>query len=251
MEIIYESNNGFLFRTEKRLFSVDLLCDPKEYPYRPAAEDTKKAIIEGESPYDRMDYMLYTHGHPDHFSGEPLAEYINNGGKAEIIVPYETSCLIDEETFEKYADHIHVLKDGDEDEIAVDEEDIRITAMHFKHEGKENDEVDNVGYLVETGDGKVLHVGDARICRSNYLNRELDRLNIDAMIVPFPYIARKDGVDIMERFIGPVKVVAAHLPPEEKDIFHWIDAAEKSVDKIKTRFGDVVLCSSYHQRIEL
>lgn len=249
MKIIYKSNAGIIIETGNKKIAVDLFCDAGELPYTSVSSNLVHAIVNRESPYSKIDYMLYTHRHMDHFCAENVDEYLAAEGGARLIIPYMTSKELTSEFLDRKGNDVTVLKLSRREKLEFETGEVSITAYDFKHEGTESADEENVGYLIEVDGRKILHVGDACIADDNFDYTELEKENIDVLIAPFPYITRRDGLELINKYIKPKKIAVVHLPVEEKDFCGWTRAACKSAQSVREQFEDLVLFTEVDQEM--
>lgn len=251
MKIVYKSNAGVILETDNIRMAVDLFCDAEDLPYTSVSAQLVKAIVNRETPYEKIDYMLYTHKHIDHFNAEMVNEYLSVSGKTKIIAPYGTATQLLSSLFEEKDNSIIALSMDKKEKLKFENNSVSITAYDFKHEGNESSEEENIGYLIELEGKKILHVGDACISEDNFNHTGLEGEEIDLLIAPFPYITRTDGIDIISKYIKPKKIAVVHLPADEKDFCGWNRAARKSAQKMRNGFAQVSLFTEIDQEINI
>ncbi len=251
MKIVYEANMGFFIETNHKMLSIDLLCNPEGYPYLPTNAETLEAVTTAKAPFADMDCMLHTHWHPDHFDASHIESYLRAGGKAKILLPRQTADLINKSYVSRFQEQFILLDDNMDGKRVYEDQDLTISAYGFSHEGKDSEDVDTWGYLIQLEGKTIFHVGDARIQDKNYEKWGFNAMDLDLLIVPFPYIARKDGVTLIKKHLDAKKIIVSHLPPEEKDEFAWRAITIRRAGREKEKFDEIAVLTDYHQSMEL
>ena len=75
----------------------------------------------------------------------------------------------------------------------------------------------DLGFVVELGGRRVLHVGDANFSDDVLSPFRLDTARIDVALLPTWVITSDDGRRLIERWIRPKQVVAIHVGEEGGD----------------------------------
>jgi L-ascorbate metabolism protein UlaG (beta-lactamase superfamily) len=71
--------------------------------------------------------------------------------------------------------------------------------------------MEHVAWLVEAGGRRILHLGDAKMAPEEFEQFPwLAGLGIDVAFVPFWFIDREGGADVISRLIAPKTVVLVH-----------------------------------------
>lgn len=58
-----------------------------QIPSAPPPPAAWSAMLAGEPPFDGVDTLLFTHGHPDHFSPERLMQYLRYRTVRQVVLP--------------------------------------------------------------------------------------------------------------------------------------------------------------------
>ena len=61
------ANAGVLIRYRDTALLLDGLFGRKDNPFSLLPPGCREAMLRGEPPFERLDYLLFTHYHPDHF----------------------------------------------------------------------------------------------------------------------------------------------------------------------------------------
>jgi L-ascorbate metabolism protein UlaG (beta-lactamase superfamily) len=87
--------------------------------------------------------------------------------------------------------------------------------LELPHAKGARTQVENLGYLVELGGVRVLHVGDAHMAAETFAHFRLPERRIDVALVPYWYLLEEEGRRLVREQIGARRVVAFHVPPGE------------------------------------
>ena len=87
------ANAGLLLEYEDSSFLVDGLFDSGELPFQNLPESVWSDLLAGKHPFEQIDYLLFTHDHPDHFSEEMTWQYLRHHRVKGVFLPEEVlSC---------------------------------------------------------------------------------------------------------------------------------------------------------------
>lgn len=81
------ANAGVLIQCGKVRILLDAIQDAGQYPF----SSTPGAVLEemfsrtGDCPYRNADFLIFSHGHPDHFSGELAEKYVASNQVRRIV----------------------------------------------------------------------------------------------------------------------------------------------------------------------
>ena len=64
------ANAGVLIRYRDTALLLDGLFGRKDNPFSLLPPGCREAMLRAEPPFERLDYLLFTHYHPDHFDPE-------------------------------------------------------------------------------------------------------------------------------------------------------------------------------------
>lgn len=211
VQLTYLGNMGVMLAGGGRVVVVDGLHRGELAEYA-AIPDTLLTLLEnGRAPYARISVALTTHRHGDHFNPLSVASRLSADTAMMYAAPAETiDSLVGRSA--AWASSPRILRLGPPvagRERVVD----GVTALGLPHNPTRTRLAENVGYLIEIGGLRILHVGDADPNVDTYRALHLDAERIDIAIVPFWYLV--GGSDSLRSAIRPRTWVASHVPPGE------------------------------------
>jgi L-ascorbate metabolism protein UlaG (beta-lactamase superfamily) len=211
----YVANAGMLVTVDGHDLLIDAPIRQGIPPYPTSAPEDRRRLESAEPPYDRVEAILITHWHEDHFSAEAIAAHLSANPRATVISSPEV------------IDRIRVVAPrlesarlrgclpaaGQADVTRIGDLTVRI--LRIRHNTTRRLPEQHVGFLV--GDARtVLHVGDADPAADNFaLLTTLPR--VDIALLPYWYVLTDDSRRFVAASIAPRRIVAMHLPVAETD----------------------------------
>ena len=212
LEVTYVANEGFMVSTGSTTILIDALPGSKYYAN---PSDTLTArIINGIPPFDRIDYFLVTHDHPDHFNAELMSRFLLNHPAAQFIASPGTCSRLNGDSMAGRGLSRIDLELGEQRTIRGGGADIVVLRLsHGADAG-----ISNLAYVVRSNGYTFVHVGDARLSDNEEYLRGLDWKSYDVDLLFIEFFDHSDETrDIIEKMIKPDYVVLMHIPPGEED----------------------------------
>jgi L-ascorbate metabolism protein UlaG (beta-lactamase superfamily) len=216
LSIKYIANEGVLVTAGGRQVLIDAIHREYKPAYLFPPPDLLKALELAASPYNAIDLVLVTHNHLDHFHPESIALHLQNNQKATLVSPGRVVSEIAKNAagFDAIKPRIKEVTPAWNQKAVMDIGGIKLTVLGFRHVNLRHREVQNLGYIVEIGGRKVLHVGDAELSDENFASFLLKDENIDAAILPAWFLDTSTGCEQVKKLIGAKHLIATHIPPD-------------------------------------
>lgn len=220
IQVQYLANEGVRISNKHTVIYIDALFGNKFEAFDYLPKDTLNRVLTDEKDRAKSTFILTSHVHGDHFNADITGEFLKFNPKALFISPQET---IDEfqNTFEDFQDLSEQVKT-----VALQKyqrhifefEHIKITIISLDHLGKSPwKEAVNFAYILEMNGKKILHFGDASINETNLKALNLPEMNIDVAITLIGQIASTSQKILIDKYIAPYYLVAAHIPLSHYD----------------------------------
>lgn len=85
------ANAGVLLSWRDTTLLLDGIFDGEGHPFSCPTRATLEAMRRGEPPFEKLDYLLFTHAHPDHFSPELTMDFLRERAVRGIFLPQTRS----------------------------------------------------------------------------------------------------------------------------------------------------------------
>lgn len=207
-EITYLANEGFLLQVGETKVLIDALF-PGIRGYPEPSEELRRALSSGRSPFDGVDLVLATHFHGDHFGAREVSEYLRANPGAQFISTEQAVEALVKEVGEVPENARSIYpKEGETLSVTIDG--VELTLFNLHHGRDRRPPVQNLGFLVDLGGFKILHIGDTEVGIEEIRALELGKLGIDLALLPAWYLTEPRWRPAVAE-IGAGRIVAMHL----------------------------------------
>ena len=157
------SNAGLLLQYQGITLMMDGIYGREGHPFSNLSRDVWSEMLHGDSPFERIDYLLFSHAHPDHFSPEMTCEFLRHRRVKGIFFPDDPlvtrSGLVDQlKRSGTPSVALSTLSDHASFQI---EPGISVRAFSTRHLDKKFWDVRHFCYVLTFGEKKLLFTADA------------------------------------------------------------------------------------------
>lgn len=233
IEVTYIANEGVLVAGDGR----QVLIDGLHREYRPAypflPEPYRGQIETAQPPFDKIDVILVSHMHLDHFHPEAVASHLRHNPRTVLV----SSEQVVREVQGTAPDHdaikarVTTATPALRERIALTAGGVTLEILGVGHGTGRHRTIQNLGHVVTLGGKKLLHVGDADTAAGIFDAFNLDAQGIDVAFLPVWFLTSDDGAAIVRNHIKPKHIVAVHMPAAD---------ADRAVAQMRERFPDAV-----------
>jgi L-ascorbate metabolism protein UlaG (beta-lactamase superfamily) len=219
LEVTYIANEGFMISMGSTNVLIDAL--PRSKYYLNPSDSMSARLMNGIPPFDKVDYVLVTHHHPDHFNAEMISRFLLNHPAAQLIASSETcNELIGDSLAAKRHSGID-LKMGGHQTVRGDR--AEIVVLRLNHVGAAD--LSNFAFVVRSNGYTFVHVGDARLSFNEEYLRTVDwgSYSVDLLFIEY-FDESSETWDIVEKTIRPKHVILMHVPGGEEDSIRNVNA---------------------------
>jgi L-ascorbate metabolism protein UlaG (beta-lactamase superfamily) len=228
LTITFLANEGVMLSSGSRKVLIDALFLRYGREYAVPADSTQAALAGARAPFDAVDLVLATHRHGDHFDPRPVSSHLQANPRATFLASQQ---VID--SLRRFAPARAIPADrtlarttapgSHRREVANG---VRVQVLGLSH-GERHADVEHLGYVVELGGRRVLHVGDTGVIEQDYARIRLDTARIDVALLPSWMVTSEEGRRVIDRWIRPRHVVAIHAGSG------WFDRTAREVQEAR------------------
>lgn len=219
VEITYIANEGVLISADGKQVLIDGLHREYEpaYAFLPPAEREK--IETAKAPFDKIDLILVSHRHLDHFHPESVGLHLQHNSKAILVSSQQVVDEV-EKNFKDYQaikGRVTGATPPWKEKAAMKVAGIDFEILNLRHGTGRHASIQNLGHIIKLGGKKLLHIGDADTAVENFEKFNLDEEGIDIAFLPFWFLIGSEGQTIVREHIKPRQIIAVHISPSEGD----------------------------------
>ncbi len=216
VQITFLANEGVMLAADGRTVLIDALFVKYKDGFATPADSTRSALHAALTPFDSVDLVLVTHRHGDHFHPAPVAAHLRANPRATLLTSRQ---VVDS-----------LLGFGPARALAGDRLLGRTVAPGTRRRdvirgitvellGLPHHDLAHLGFIVELGGRRVLHVGDTdggAATIEALAALRLDTARIDVALLPQWLVTGERNRNAIARWIRPKQVVAFHVMEGEE-----------------------------------
>ena len=218
LSITFLANEGVLLSSGSKQVLIDGLFLKYETGFAIPADSTRAALERARSPFDAVDLVLVTHRHGDHFHPAPVvAHLVANPGATLLTSRQVIDSLRGRLPGGALAARLMARTTAPGARRREVVGGIEVELLGLPHGGTRHRGVEHLGYIVDVGGRRVLHVGDTDFTEATFAPFRLDTARIDVALLPHWMVTSREGRRVIERWIRPRHVVAFHVGEDEME----------------------------------
>lgn len=217
--VTYIANEGVLISSGDKKVLIDSLHREYEPAYAFPPPDLQNLLENAQKPYDKINLLLVSHIHLDHFHPESVALHLQNNPTAIFASSEQAVSEVAKNfaDYEKIKLQIKPVTHEWKKFFELNHDGIKVKFLGLRHGSERFREIQNMGHLIEVGGMKFLHIGDAGMTDENFASFDLAKENIDIAFIPYWFLLSEDGRNLVKEQFAPKKIIAVHIPPDEAE----------------------------------
>ena len=179
----------------------------------------QKLLENAQKPYDKINLLLVSHIHLDHFHPISVGLHLQNNPNAI----FASSEQVVEEVAKNFTDYEKIKKQIKpvthewKKSFELNHDGIKVKFLSLRHGSERFRSIQNMGHLIEVGGKKFLHIGDADMTAENFASFNLAKENIDIAFIPYWFLLSENGRNLVKEQFNPKKIIAVHISPDEAE----------------------------------
>lgn len=217
VEVIYLANAGVLLTDGQRGVLLDGCVREPYSGYAAVADGVWADLLVGASPFARLDLVLVSHAHRDHFQVDAARELLLARPAARWVVHREVAAALAEgwDRWREVADRVEPVAPADAEPVVWRGPGLEVELRRLPH-GAARTVPENLAHVVHLGGRTIVHVGDAGGSAAELARAGLAGRRFDVALLPFWYWEGERWRPAREMLRGRLGSLALHLPPGER-----------------------------------
>jgi L-ascorbate metabolism protein UlaG (beta-lactamase superfamily) len=218
--ITYVANEGFLMCGGGNKVMVDAIFTGGGGTYYTPPSDVLAEERTATAPFDKVDAVLITHSHSDHFKNNYVVQHMTNDPAAILIgSPQVSNALAGVSGFAQITNRLIVATPAPGSTVEFPIAGIDFKVLPLQHAADPSTNVQMVGFLFTIGGLRVFHPGDSALNLQEYQTLNLADENIDVFFTPFWLFDDSQNAQAIINYINPKTVIAMHVPIGQSDYY--------------------------------
>lgn len=255
IDITLVANAGILVEHGGRGLLIDGIHHEDGHPFSKVPKDELEHMRTRTGQFSNLEYLLFTHEHPDHFTPELVQTLVDSGSARTLFVPQENgatpalSRLLSRLRQLGVAHRRLSLEPGQTRHFTL-AYDLTVTVIGTRHMGPQYQDLRNDCFLLTLGAQRILFTADGDHVAQYYENA-LRGISLDAVFVNPLFFHHPDGQAIINDIFKPRHVLIYHLPFAQDDSMNFSYMVRRDVEKYARGDRITHVLGSERQRIRL
>ena len=171
LRVTLVANAGLLLEYDGATLLLDGIYGREGHPFSNLSDEVWHRLLAAEHPFEQIDYLLFTHAHPDHLSPEMTLKFLKRRRVKGVFLP-------DTRTVRESGLTVYLAGNGTPAVLLSDatdhaayrvEPEIEVRAFRTLHLDKEFERVRHFCYLLTFGQKRVLFTADVDYVHEEFL----------------------------------------------------------------------------------
>jgi L-ascorbate metabolism protein UlaG (beta-lactamase superfamily) len=219
LTVTYIANEGVLISAGGKQVLIDGLHREYKPAYLFPPPELLSALEQARDPYHKINVVLVSHLHLDHFHPESVGLHLKHNKSAQLVSSEQIISGMKEKFagFAEIESRVRQVTPAWKSQIPVALDGIKIKILGLRHSGSNFTWIQNLGHVIEIGGKKLLHIGDADMTAENFSSFRLHEENIDIAFIPYWFLLSSEGRSFVVDQFRPKQIIAVHVPPAEAE----------------------------------
>jgi L-ascorbate metabolism protein UlaG (beta-lactamase superfamily) len=212
VKITYLANEGFLIDSAGKRVLIDGLFRDGIQPYLTVPAQLREKLEMSKPPFERLDLILASHFHADHFDPVAVATHLSHNPDALFV---STNQAVEKlksgaANFASLSERSRGLCPKEGERVRLTHRGIQLQILNVHH-GRGRP-IENLGLIWQIAGRKFFHIGDSMANAEDFKNYEVLRDRLDFAFIPYWYFLDEDLKKGVRDFIKPRVIVLMHIP---------------------------------------
>ncbi len=251
LRVTLVANAGLLLEYDGTTLLLDGIYGREGHPFSNLPDKAWQRMLNAEHPFEKIDYLLFTHAHPDHFSPEMTLEFLERRRVKGVFLP-DTRSVRESGLIERLTQSgtPAVPLSGTTDHASYQiEPEISVHAFLTPHLDKKFAHVKHFCYLLTFGEKRLLITADADYVHEDFACLGDTRLRA-VFVNPLFFSALRTG-RFFHGSLNAETVCVYHIPFREDDATGMRGRLAHAYALWGTERPDALLLSEPFERLTL
>lgn len=251
LRITLIANAGLLMTYRGTTLMVDGIYGREGHPFSNLSPEVWREMLESEDRFRKVDYLLFTHAHPDHFSPEMTGEFLHHRSVKGIFLPEPHMAAEDRliKMLRAKKTPCVLLSDATEHAAYRIEPEITVRAFRTLHLDRKYRNVPHFCYILTFGDQNILLTADMDYTTETLAS--IQNVPIRATFVNPLFFNALSHRKFFKGTLPGQSIFVYHVPFPEDDSMRMLPTLRRSLEAWLSDGRPVTALTEPFQEIEL
>jgi len=235
IQLMLIANAGILIQYYDTLLLLDGIQSEGDYPFSKTPPEVLSQMLSNTSKgiFNNIDYLIFSHSHPDHFSPDIVAEYLQHNQVKRLFLPAVTNHRVTK--LMQTVNQLNIpfwtfkMERGNTHQYKISKG-INLTALCTRHMPQLFDKDLCNCIVLSFQDLNILFLTDCSCKEKEYL-KVFQQENIHTVFVNPYFYHDPIGYSILKDYISPKQIVIYHIPFKNDDKIHIRSLVNQDIKK--------------------
>jgi L-ascorbate metabolism protein UlaG (beta-lactamase superfamily) len=221
ISISYIANAGFFVEMNGKKIVFDGFFNDGFGKYDFPDSNLIFQMTNSRAPFDSIDMIFVSHYHGDHFNSSLITGYLTQNQNTRLVCPEQVNTILQKDNvrYRLIKDQIIIVAPEPNSCECVNYNDFVVTACRLWHGRKENNDIENIGYILKYRDRSIFHSGDATLADFDGINGYIASCNIDIALLHNSF-GSLNLIKHTDSLVNADNYIFMHLTGEYANMFH-------------------------------
>lgn len=221
ISITYIANAGFLVEMNGKKIVFDGFFKDGFGRYDFPDSNLIFQMTNSRAPFDSIDMIFVSHYHGDHFNSSLITGYLTQNQNTRLVCPEQVNNILQKDNvrYRLIKDQIIIVAPEPNSCESVIYNDFVVTACRLWHGRKENNDIENIGYILKYRDRSIFHSGDATLADFDGINGYIASCKIDIAVLHNSF-GSINLIKHTDSLVNADKYIFMHLTDDYANMFH-------------------------------
>jgi len=245
IKITFISNSGFMLSSGDKTVIIDALHTPGYYLSSEEELANNDKLINLEEPFTKVDLILVTHSHPDHFHpGSSTAHLVNNPTGNLVANELAMSYIEYDTLYNQIQTQLISVNPDSNTYDSLNVNGISVLVYPIRHLERFGYSYPHLTYVINLNGITIYFGGDNIVEGSEFSFFRIDQKEIDFAFIRFWDFFKDDNIETFNNYINPKVLIPMHFLYGDST-YENIIQVEDSISKFKDVIPETHIFKDY------
>lgn len=247
LDVMLVANAGLLLQYKGTTLLLDGIFDESGHPFDAPGDEMLEKMRQGEPPFERIDFLLFSHIHPDHCAPGLVQRLLQSRQVKGIFLPDESSaavCALKQYLLDNDISCVYGQAGMHTYRLTPD---ITVQALPAQHLDSKYSHIRHFCLLISFGQAKYLFTADVDYTKESFA--ALQGTPLKAVFVNPLFFSALSRKRFFNGELQTQNICVYHVPSLERDLLHMRRCLHRDLNLWAESGPEVTILQDKYQRI--